>query len=335
MKLEAMEQTVLTPKISVIIPCHNHGEFIREAIGSVLASAFEDYEIIIVNDGSTDPFTSAVFRELEHDFQDHRKVHILHQARSGLPEARNNGIRRSRGEYILPLDADNRVKPQFLSKASEILNNDPGVGVVYAFAELFGQREGIWEFSEFDPKRMLLYNLVEACSVYRRAVWEQHPYDSEMRIGYEDWDFWIAAMESGWAFHLIKEPLFVYQVREGSMVSVCNIPENRRALIRNICNKHRKSYMEHLAYVISEKDVDLLHANQRAERIFRETDAHICRLEAILREREDELNRICHSRVWQMFLRCHDIMDRTMPLASRRRRLAKMIFDAVSLYFHR
>jgi len=149
-----------------------------------------------------------------------------------------------------------------MSKAVEILDNHPEIGVVYGYAQFFGAREGIWEMQAFDKRKVLLGNLLEACSAYRRKIWEEgNGYDNDMGImGYEDWELWIGAMERGWKFHLLKEVLFDYRVAEGSMITTCNMPENRNYLIRYICNKHKKTYTENLDYIVAEKDVALLNA---------------------------------------------------------------------------
>jgi len=305
-------------KVSVIIPCYNQGEFIREAMQSVSESDFEDYEIIIVNDGSTDDITLQVFKELEQDFLNKRNVTIVTQENSGLASARNSGIQLARGEYILPLDADDKIRPHYLSRAVEILDSSPEVGVVYPYAQLFGEREGIWEFPQFDPKRLLLHNFAVASSVYRKEIWDEcDGYDPEMRQGYEDWEFWIRAMKKGWRFHLIDEVMFDYRTKKDSMVTACNIPENRRHLIRYICEKHRQTYIENLEYVISEGNVELLKAQIR-----------IRSLEAVIRDRESDLNNICNSRGWKALLIAYKARDRIIPLNSRRRRAVKLVFKA-------
>ncbi|MBI4688801.1 MAG: glycosyltransferase family 2 protein [Nitrospirae bacterium] len=276
-------------EISVIIPCYNHGEFLNEAIQSVLKSDFEEYEIIIVNDGSTDALTLEVFEELEREFENNQRVKIIHQDNLGLSAARNNGIKAAGGRYILPLDADNRIRPHYMSSAIKILDNNPELGVVYSYANFFGEKEGIWEFPEFDPQRLLLGNFVEACSVFRKRVWEEcGGYDPRMRIGYEDWELWISAVEKGWKFHLIKEVLFDYRVRSNSMIAACNIPENRRYLIRHICNKHKDAYIENLDYVVSEKDVNSL----ALETHIRGMDTHVKNLEAIITDRNNHIGNL-------------------------------------------
>jgi len=160
-------------RISVVIPCYNHGKFLGDAVDSVLHSDFKEYEIIIVNDGSTDPFTLRVFGDMERRFSDDQTVTILHQKNLGLSSARNAGIRSAAGEYILPLDADNKIRPHYLRTAVEILDHNSDTGVVYAYANLFGEKKGVWTFPVFDARKLLIENFVEACSVFRKKLWEE------------------------------------------------------------------------------------------------------------------------------------------------------------------
>lgn len=113
------------PAISVIIPVYNKGEFFRKTLASVLAQSFADYEIVIVDDGSTDGAG-----EITRAFNDPR-IRYYYQKNSGLPAvARNNGIKYSRGRYIAFLDADDIWHPDKLSRCYDILNNDPEIDLV-------------------------------------------------------------------------------------------------------------------------------------------------------------------------------------------------------------
>ncbi|QTA84459.1 glycosyltransferase family 2 protein [Desulfonema magnum] len=292
------------PKISVIIPCYNQGQYIDEAVESVLSQPYQDVEIIIVNDGSTHEFTKRILKNY-----DKPKTRVIHTDNKGLASARNTGIKQATGEYILPLDADDKIRPHYLKKASELLDNNPNVGVVYPYAQFFGEKDGVWEFPEFDPKRLLLHNFIVACSVYRKEIWEAcGGYDPEMRIGYEDWEFWIRVMKKGWQFHLIREVMFDYRARSGSMVTACGTPENRRFLIRYICNKHRELYVENLDYVISEKDVSLLQAN------------------TYIKHLEKTLNQMYHFRDLKFVSICYKIRDRLLS-GNRIRRFFAKIFS--------
>lgn len=290
-------------RVSVVIPCYNHGKFLGDAVGSVLDSDFRDYEVIIVNDGSTDPFTLKVFKDFELRFPGNGKMKVIHQQNLGLSGARNSAIREARGQYILPLDADNKIRPDYLKRAVEILDSDKEIGVVYAYANLFGEKKGTWVFPPFDAKKLLLENFVEACSVFRKKIWDEcNGYDPSMVIGFEDWDLWICAMEKGWKFRLIEEVLFDYRVRKNSMVSGCNIPDNHRQIIKYICEKHEHTFIKNLGHIISD-----------------------------LRERESHIQRVYAGNGWKLLMRYYKFRDRFLPEGTARRRVADLFFHLPNL----
>jgi glycosyltransferase involved in cell wall biosynthesis len=205
-----------SPGISVVVPCFNRGEFLRAAVASVIDARREDVELIVVDDGSTDERTRQ-----EMDALRKQSIHVIRQANKGLAAARNAGIAASRGEYILPLDADNRVRPGYFEHGVRMLGANPKIGVVYGDAEYIGERSGRWRVGPFDRDRLLSWNYVDACAVYRRAVWEQSGgYDGAMPVqGFEDWDLWLSALERGWEFAYVPEVLFDYRVSEESMIT--------------------------------------------------------------------------------------------------------------------
>ena len=92
--------------VSVVIPCYNHGEYINEAIGSIISQKYTNWEIIIVDDGSTDKGTIAVLGKINHP-----RIKIIHKENGHLSSARNCGFRESKGDYILTLDADDKFHP--------------------------------------------------------------------------------------------------------------------------------------------------------------------------------------------------------------------------------
>lgn len=226
--------------LSVVIPCYNQGEYLLEAIASVEECLDPGIEMAIVNDGSTEPLTLEVLYYLQT-----QGYWILHQPNQGLAIARNRGIEAARGQYILPLDADNKIRPEYITKGSEILQNCPEIGIVYGDAQYFGERQGIWQVPDFDRQRLLQGNYIDACAVFRKQVWRDcGGYDGNIpdKLGFEDWDLWLSAVEKGWKFYHIPEVLFEYRVRVKSMVSRCQIPENQRKLIRYLRHKHQQLY---------------------------------------------------------------------------------------------
>lgn len=216
-------------RISVVVPCFNHGEFLPEATSSVLNLQRDDTELIVIDDGSTDERTRCEVGTLGA-----RGVTVIQQENKGLAAARNAGIRISRGEYILPLDADNRLRVGYIEHGIRILDANPQIGVVYGDAEYIGMRNGRWHLGSFDRNRLLQDNFIDACAIYRRTIWEQnHGYDGTMPVpGLEDWDFWLGALEHGWQFAYVPEVLFDYRKTEGSMITkVASFEEQIREFV--------------------------------------------------------------------------------------------------------
>ena len=120
-------------KVSIIIPCYNQGQYVDDAVSSCLAQTYDNIEIIIVNDGSTDKFTNDFLSKYQRP-----KTKVINKRNEGLAEARNTGINNATGKYILPLDADDKIAPTYVEKAVQIIEQDESVGIVYCLAEYFG-----------------------------------------------------------------------------------------------------------------------------------------------------------------------------------------------------
>jgi glycosyltransferase involved in cell wall biosynthesis len=229
------------PKASIIIPCYNQGTYIDEAVDSVLNQSYEDFEIIIVNDGSTDEYTNRLLAE-------YRKpgTRILHTRNQGLAMARNTAISEALGNYILPLDADDRIAPGYLEKAISILEKDPDTGIVYCLGELFGARQRSIRAPEFTLRKMLLSNLIFSSAFFRKQDWEKvDGYNPNMRYGCEDWDFWLSLIELGRKVHRIPEVLFYYRVKDISMNTSMD-REKRLEMHMQIMRNHKGLYIDHM-----------------------------------------------------------------------------------------
>ncbi len=241
-----------TVDISVVIPCFNHGEYILDAIATVEASSKVSYELIVINDGSTDLYTISVLDKLRD-----RGYHVVDLENQGLANARNHGIARAIGRYILPLDSDNKIRPDYMRKGIEILDESPEIGIVYGDVEFFDGSTGVWSLPDFDLYRLMLGNYIDACAVFRKQVWQDcGGYDTNMpdKLGYEDWDFWLSAAEKGWQFWHIPEVMFDYRTRADSMVQTCKQPINQKRLVHYICAKHIDLYTPRLADAIADKE---------------------------------------------------------------------------------
>ncbi|MFF3356493.1 glycosyltransferase family 2 protein [Streptomyces sp. NPDC002917] len=197
------------PVVSVVIPCHDYARYLPEAVSSVLAQTFRDWELVIVDDGSTDN-TVEVAQALIARHPD-RRIRLVQQSNGGVSAARNTGIETSTGRYILPLDADDVIAATMLEKTVGVLDSDPGIAIastdVFTFTDddLPPQAMPLPAYS----RELLLQRLIMFyCSLYRRGAWQTvGGYNESMRAG-EDWDFWIGCVEHGFDAHHIHEALF-------------------------------------------------------------------------------------------------------------------------------
>ena len=143
-------------KVSVVIPTYNDGEYLSETIETLKNQTFQNFETVIVNDASTDSKTLEMLSKLEKE--GYKVIHL--QKNSGPSVARNRGIQEACGEYILPLDADDKIAPSYIEKAKDILDRDKNIGIVYCKAEFFGNRVGKWNLPPFKFPDILVKNMI-------------------------------------------------------------------------------------------------------------------------------------------------------------------------------
>lgn len=224
------------PQISVIIPCLNHGRFLKTSIGSVLASGYGSLEIIVIDDGSTEPETVRILDEAAWP-----KTRIIRQQNAGASAARNRAIRESNGEFFLTVDADDAIAPTLIEKAVAILEANPKLGLAYPEANVFGDIREHWAFPPYNFYDLLWRNQIGSCALIRRQAWEEAGgYDEKMLIGYEDWDFWIRLGKRGWYGQVIPEPLFYYR-RHGRTRDI-DAKRKHEDLVRHMHDSHRDIY---------------------------------------------------------------------------------------------
>lgn len=226
---------MLEPKISVIITCFNLGNYLEEAVVSIKEySSSSDYEIILVNDGSTDESTIHI---LEGIAREDPAVLVLNQPNMGLAKARNNGIKIAKGKYIIPLDADNKLRPEFIKQTIGVLDSNKEIDIVFGDAQFFGNKNSLRKGKAFDISEMVLNNYIDACAGFRKSVWEKlGGYDENMPVmGFEDWDLWLRMAVLGHQFQYVDKTFFDYRVRDNSMLS--DAWKERPLLLEYIFNK--------------------------------------------------------------------------------------------------
>ncbi|PTL76173.1 glycosyltransferase [Vitiosangium sp. GDMCC 1.1324] len=224
------------PLVSVIIPCFNYGSFLPDALASLDRQTLQDFEIILVEGGSTDGTTQAQVRALHHP-----KVRKLFQPQPTLVgENRLAGLQLARGKYITFLDADDKLEPTYLEKAVmafELL----GVDVVYPSVQLFGRENRVWETAdEFTLANLSKTNTVSTVAMFRYETWKSQNigYGSNKDGSIEDWDFWLRFAERGARGYKIREPLMLYRIH-GNSLSDAIRPELQQAYRKTLA-KHRR-----------------------------------------------------------------------------------------------
>ncbi|WP_164010742.1 glycosyltransferase family A protein [Pyxidicoccus trucidator] len=232
-----MSGAPVPPRFSIVIPCFNQGTFLAECLASLRAQTLPPYEVLVVDDGSTDPYSVRRMDELCVD-----GVKLLRQENRGLPGARNTGVRAATGDWVLPLDADDCLAPEALATYARAIAAAPEVDVWYPDMEHFGQDTSVWECPPFNAWRLLTENHLLCSSAIRRAVFDAGVlYNEAMRQGYEDWEFYIhACVEKGFLARPLERPVFRYRKWGYSMVSASDA--KRAALLEQIRRERSAVY---------------------------------------------------------------------------------------------
>lgn len=222
-------------EISVIIPCYNQEKYIAECLDSVLAQDFSAWEAIVVNDGSTDN-SLAIIKSYATKYP--KKIKIINQKNQGVIVARNNAIAQAEGRYIFPLDGDDKIRPDCLSKLYEAMRAKKGE-VIYCYVRKFGQENDLMRNEKVSYWTMCSQNQVCVSALYRKEDWQKYGgYDPKMKDGLEDWDFWLNFVEDGKNFYCVPEELFLYRIVKSSR----NSSVSTKKIKKNIYKKHRKIY---------------------------------------------------------------------------------------------
>ena len=229
----------MNEKVSIIIPCYNQGMYVAEAIQSALDQTYDNIEIVCVNDASTDNS-----REVMQKFaNEHNEIIFIDNPENkGVIYSRNKAISACSGEYILPLDADDIIKPSYVEKAMRIFVKDPKIGVVYCKARFFGSKNEDWDLPDFGM-HILFDNCVFNSALFRKSDFIKiGQYKHYMKNGAEDWDLWLSFLEAGVKFYRLDETLFLYRKYKSSSRSF-HSGENVDDVYQNIVRHHRDLYL--------------------------------------------------------------------------------------------
>ena len=210
------------PLISVVIPCFNYGAYVAEAIESVLQQTFSRLEVIVVEGGSTDGFTTQRVKELEAKYPSVR--FFFRRGRHLAGDNRNYGIRCARGRYTCCLDADDLIRPIYLEVAV-FLAERYGFDLVYPSIQCFGGSEFRWLVTDASFHEISNMNQVSTVALFRKEAWAAlggfRDWGQREDYIFEDWDFWVRMVGNGFRVKSIREPLMMYRVHDSGLASAC------------------------------------------------------------------------------------------------------------------
>ncbi|WP_149244195.1 glycosyltransferase [Dyadobacter sp. 32] len=228
------------PLVSIIIPCYNNKNVIFEAIDSALNQSYPRVEVIVVDDGSTDGSYEFVFDRI----LEGQNLRIVRQDNQGPAAARNTGFTLSGGDYLVFLDADDILHPDYVESCYREYEKDPSLNIVYCEAELFENKTGLWKLKPFSESTILLYNSIPVFAMLRSQVFQQiGKYDTQLKCS-EDWELWIRLLQQFEGVYKIPKVLFYYRKRneQNSITDQDKIYNFRHDSLLYIYTKHQQLY---------------------------------------------------------------------------------------------
>ncbi|HEU5013009.1 MAG TPA: glycosyltransferase family A protein [Roseiflexaceae bacterium] len=231
---------MIGPQVSVIIPCYNYARFLPDAVASVLAQSSTAWEVLIVDDGSTDD-TLIVAQQL----QTVAPIRLLRQPNGGPSAARNTGACHARAPLLLFLDADDMLAPEALQRMVKALHDAPDASFVSGAFQVFGNDNVYWPGLPVDLATLALDNTVLPAALVRRTAWEAvGGFDPAIQL-YEDWDFWLRIVVKGGRGIVLPETLLYYRRHGPSLMAQSSTYGwSARAYI---ISKHQQLYGKQLA----------------------------------------------------------------------------------------
>lgn len=226
--------------ISVIVPCFNQAQYLEDCLQSVLNQSYQNWECIIVNDGSPDHTEEVAKKWLKKD----SRFKYLFQENKGVSAARNYGIAQANGEWILPLDGDDYISDNYLQLASQYFATQ-NIMVIYCRARKFGEMNAEFVLENFSLKNLAVTNPIFCSAFYRKSDWSRiNGYDKNMGDGFEDWEFWINMLKDGGVALRLDDFCFYYRIKLVSRNTA--VKKNPDKALRYIEAKHLSFFHEQL-----------------------------------------------------------------------------------------
>jgi hypothetical protein len=225
--------------VTIILPVYNYADFVVEALQSVAAQTVQTLDLVVVDDASPDD-SLAMVRDwiTAHGGRFNRIVLLRHHENAGLGFARNSGFAAAETPFVLPLDADNRLRPDACAVLLAALA--PGdAAFAYPAIEAFGTKTDIFGREDFSPLRLQRGNYIDAMALVRKAAWAEAGGYDHVQYGWEDYDFWCRMTERGHFGIRVDDVLADYRVHAASMLhTTTEIADHKNDLVRDLKRRH-------------------------------------------------------------------------------------------------
>jgi len=237
MILKSVQEPIQAGLLSVIVPYYNLGKYVDETLKSVLASTYVPLEVLVINDGSSDPQSISALDSIEQRRLQH--VRVVHTPNQGLASARNTGVEAASGEFVVFVDADDLVEPTFFSRAVDVFQRYANVTFVYSWVRYFDAAAEIWPTWNAELPYMLGHNMLLPLAVVRRSAFLEVARNKPIfEYNFEDYESWLALVEAGGVGVSLASPLVHYRVRPDSMYRGCG--RNQHLYLYDLLTDHHK-----------------------------------------------------------------------------------------------
>ncbi len=229
------------PLVSVIMPFYNGHTHIAESVTSVLAQTYKNFELVIVNDGSHTPTSQEILSNLDCS----KITFIDHGINKGLAAARNTAFAQANGEFIVPLDCDDRIAPTFIEETAQVLSSDSQVDAVYTQVQIFGDLNLTW------IPEATMTNLMAGLPIPSTTLFRRHIFDLvggfNTRIRYvPDCDFWLRVLSKDGKLRRIEKLLYHYRKHANSLSELGKFTE-----VVVLAEANKQLYFDNLTAVLA------------------------------------------------------------------------------------
>ena len=258
--MNTLYSEIQNKRVSIIIPCYNQAKYVAEAIESALNQTYKNVEIVVINDASTDN-SSDVIKSYTDKYPN--IIFLDEKENKGVVKSRNLAIEKSTGDYILPVDADDKIDSTFCEKAVKILDSDLDIKIVYSRIQFFGHLNKEFKLEAFNPNRIIFNNCIPNTAMYRKSDFVTvGGYKDYMKDGWEDWNMWLSILEitpnKEKCAYKIDKILYLYRQFESGTRSDFKLKKQNELFVNMIINhpslyKNCTDFYKHISKTLPAK----------------------------------------------------------------------------------